>query len=270
MFTATALFASVSPSLVLGRPQDRRHQARDFTDDLDFKLNLGANPNGFIIPSPSNFLPPSPSPNESPSSSISSIGFPNLGFNAPETLSALPQTPANTITDPFGSTGFPTDFANTLNLPGDDASDMAMIVSDNKPKPVDLETDAIRRSIDSVNNGQFAYAIFGVSNDLQTLGPTFFSNDQDWNAFAQKVRTVEPSYVLHLIPKGMLLIFTFQADSGLQHKPALFLKDHFRAFHLNVEQRCQKLVYNAQVFDDDSLKSAIDLNSGMQPVTFSE
>ena len=147
---------------------------------------------------------------------------------------------------------------------------MAIIVPDNNPKPVDLKTDAIQRSIDSITNGQFAYAIFGISDDLQTLGPTFFSNDRDWNAFAQKVRTVEPSYVLHLIPKGMLLIVTYQADPDLQSKRALFLKDHFRAFRLDVQYRCRKEVYYGQVFDDDSLKSAIDRNSNVSPVTFSE
>lgn len=255
MFTATALFAFVS--LVLGRPQDRRLHTRDVADD--FVFNLGPNPNGFTISSPSDFLPSS-----SEGDSYSSIDFPNLGFSAPETLSALPQTPA--INYAFGSAELPTDYADTLNLPDDDASDMGMVVTPSADKFVAMQTDAVQRSIDSVSNGQFTYAIFGLARVLKTLVPTMLSNDNDWNAFAQKVRTAEPSYVLHSIPDGILLIFTYQADLGLEKKPTSLLYDNCQKFQRVVHARCGKRVYGTLVHDDGSLRNAIDSHSKAPPI----
>ncbi|MCJ1428161.1 hypothetical protein MMC29_006069 [Sticta canariensis] len=255
VFTATALFAFVS--LVLGRPQDRRLHTRDVADDFIF--NPGPNPNGFTIPSSSDFQPSSPE-----GASYSSTGFPNLGFSAPETLSALPHPPA--INDAFGSTGLPTDYTNTLNLPGDGASDMAMVVIPPPEKFVAMQTNAVQRSIDLVSNGQFTYAIFELARVPESLVPTILSNDNDWNAFAQKVRTAEPSYVLHSIPDGMLLIFTYQADLGLEKKATSLLYDNCEKFQRVVQSRCEKRVYGTLVNDDASLRDAIDSHSKAPPI----
>ena len=92
--TATAVIASVS--LVLGRPQDRRLQARDSTDDFQISSN------GLTLPGPSDFQPSSPD-----GSLFPSIDLPNLGLQAPETLSAVPQSPG--ITDPTLFPGLSTD-----------------------------------------------------------------------------------------------------------------------------------------------------------------
>ena len=255
MLTAMALFASAS--LVLGRPQDRL-QTRDFTDDLI--VNLGASPKGVTIPSPEDFMPSSPD-----GGSPSSIGIPNLGFSVPGALSALPQAPA-TI-GPFGSTGLPTDYTNTLSPSGDGASEMAITVKPPPEKHVDLQTDAVIRTIDSVNSGQFAYAILESGHDRKSLVPAFMSNQYDWNAFALFVQTVPPSYVLRSIPDGILFIFTYQFDVDFIYPETPFLNDNFQKFFKVVRDRCGgKAVYGAQVHDDASLKDAIDSHSQAAPV----
>lgn len=256
-----ALFASAS--LVLSRPQDRRIQTRGFTDDLTF--NLGASPNGFTIPSPSEFLPSSPD-----GGSSSSIGFPNLGFNVPEAPTTLPQALA--ISDSFGSTELPTDYTNTLNLPGDGASDVAIIVQPVQPppeNPVNLQTKAVKQTIDSVSNGQLTYAILEATPDLKAVTATYMSNEDDWNAFAEKVRTVKPSYVLRSVPDGILFIFTFQRDLGFQYQDTQFLYDNSGKFQGIVHGRSGKRVYGYQVHDDGSLRDAIDSHSKAPPIVLS-
>ena len=140
--TATALIASVS--LVLGRPQDRRIQARDWTDG--FNLNLDGNTNAFAVPSPSEFRPSSPDGSSPPL-----IDFPNLGFVAPEILNAVPQAPE--IIDSFGPLGLSTDWTKTLSLPVDGAFDVAKTSPADDPsatsdssspgKPMVLATEAV-------------------------------------------------------------------------------------------------------------------------------
>lgn len=261
--TATALITSVS--LVLGRPQDRRPQARDWTDDFNL-------PNAFTVASSPEVLPPSPD-----GSSPSLIGFPNLGFIAPETLSAVPQAPEST--DPFSPLGLSTDWTKTLSQPVDGASHLAITlpsveaspvveaslplqsVTPGPAKPMVLATEAVKRSVDSIINGQFAYGFFEVSSDRKSLVPSLFSNDQDWDTFTQAVRKAPPSYALHsTIDKmyGMLLIFTSQNNkNGLTDAQSIILDDNYKNFLLFVERRTRKIVDATQVYDENSLKDAV-------------
>ena len=255
MLTATALFASAS--LVLGQPQDRRLQTRDFTDDLAF--NLDASPNGVTVPFPVDFLPSTP--DRGPSSPN---GFPNLSFNVPGALSALPQPPARS--DSFGSTGLPTDDTNTLNLYGESASDVARNVNSPPETPVTLQTEGVKQAIDAVSNGQVTYVIFGAAPNLRSIVTMSMSNDEDWNAFARDVRIVAPSYVLRSVPGEMLFIFTFQNDISFRNAETSFLYDNDGKFLRIVQDRCEKVVYGYQVHDDASLRVAIDSHSNAPPV----
>ena len=268
--TATALIASVS--LVLGRPQDRRLQARDWTDG--FNLNPDVNTNAFTVPSPSEFLPSSPDGSSPPL-----IGFPNLGFVAPETLSAVPQAPE--ITDQFGTLGLSTDWTKTLSLPVDGASDVAITlpsvkaspplpsVTSGPVKPIVLATEAVKRSVDSISNGQFAYVFFEVSSDRKSLVPTLLSTDQDWDTITQAVRKAPPSYALRSTGGGMLLIFTSQNNiNGLADAHSIILDDNYKEFMLFVEKRCGKIVHATQVYDENSLKDAISRHREPPPAVF--
>ena len=251
-FTATALFAFVS--LGLGRPQDGRLHTRDVADDFNF--NLGATSNGLTMPSPSDFLPSSPDGGSYPS-----IGSPNVDFNALEPLSALPQPPAKNYAS--GSTGLPPGYISPLYSLGDGDSDPGMVVT---PKFLLMQTEAVHRSIDSVSSGQFAYAIFGLASDQSSLVPTFFSNDNDWNTFAQKVRVADPGYVLHSLPDGILLISTYQADSGLEDKSTNIIYENAQKFFKVVHSWSKKRVFGYLVRDDDSLRDAVDSHSNASPI----
>ncbi|MCJ1428879.1 hypothetical protein MMC29_006790, partial [Sticta canariensis] len=255
--TATAFIASVS--LVLGRPQDRRLQARDWTDG--FNLNLDGNSNAFSLPSPSEFLPSSPDGSSPPL-----IDFPNLGFVAPETLSAVPQAPE--IIDSFAPLELSTDWTKTLSLPVDGTFDVAKTLpSVEAPPPLPsvisgsamvLATEAVERSVNSISNGQFAYGFFEVSSDRKSLVPTLLSNEKDWDRFTQAVRNAPPSYVLHSTRDGMLLIFTHQNNKNvLKDAPSLLLDDNFKDMLLFVQKTCGKNVDARQVYNENSLEDAI-------------
>ena len=270
--TATALIASVS--LVLGRPQDRRLQARIPTSDLDLILN--ANHNAFTVPSPSEFLPSSPDgsspllsslPLNSPLSSPPLNGFPNLGFVTPETLRAVPQAPG--LIDSFVPLGLSTDWTKTGSLPVDGASDAAAVAAAVAARPNDnpdsgsaivLATDAVTLSVDSISNKQFTYGFFGTSKDLKSLVPIILSNQNDWDTFAEVVRTAPPSYALHRTRRGMLLIYTTQNNNHNDlwtSAKSIILDDNFENFQAFVKKRCQKMVDATQVWDEASLDQVI-------------
>lgn len=254
MFTATTLLALVS--LVLSRPPDRL-RPRDVADGLSF--NLAANPSGLTIPSSSEFLPSLPD-----ESSYPSIGSPNLGFSAPGSLGAFPQSPATD--DASDSTGFAIDDTNTVNPPGDGASDMALLVEPTLEKFLAIQTAAVQKCIDSISDGELTYAIFQLARNRRSLVPTVLSTDNDWNAFAQKIRTADPSYVLHSLPDAILLIFTYQTDLGLLHKRTELLYENRERFFQIVRARSQKQVYGRIVYDDVSLRQAIDSHSQADPI----
>ena len=252
VFTATTLLTLVS--LVLGRPPDRL-RPRDVADGLSF--NLAANPSGLTIPS-SEFLPSLPDGGSYPS-----IGSPNLGFSAPGSLGALPQSPATD--DASDSTGFAIDDTNTVTSPGG-ASDMALLVEPTLEKFLAIQTAAVQKCIDSISDGELTYAIFQLARNRRSLVPTVLSTDVDWNAFAQKIRTADPSYVLHSLPDAILLIFTYQADLGLLHKRTALLYENRERFFQIVRARSQKQVYGRIVYDDVSLRQAIDSHSQADPI----
>lgn len=257
---ATALIASVS--LVLGRPQARQLEARDWTDGLN--LNSDANPNTFTLPSPSEFLLSS-----SDGSSPPLIGSLNLGFVAPEKLSAVPSDPL----------GLSTDWTKTPSPPVGGESDVAFLwpgfklspnerpspnVESDPANPMVVATEAVKRSIDSITHGYFTYGFFKVSPDRKYLTPTEMYNNNDLDTFIAAVRNAPPSYALRLAHdpaakrKQMLLIFTYQNNrNGLGDETTALLDDHFKEFLQFVEAICGKTVDATQVYDEDSLKNAI-------------
>ena len=264
--TATALI-----SLVWGRPQDRRLQPRDWTDA--FKLNLDGNQNAFTVPSPSDFVP------SSPGSSPPLINLPNLGSITPGTLSAVPPSPERN--DPFSQTpetNFPSpavliDWTKTLSPsvngafdvatswpPGQLPPDVEPSTSAN-PDPGEhlvLETEAVKRSIKLISDGDFVYAFFGLSADWKYLVPTLLSNNQEWGIFIKDVRKAIPSYAIHLTPKGMLLIFThINSRKDAVDMRSSFLHDNFRQFQQLVEETSEKIADANEVYDEPSLYNAV-------------
>lgn len=213
VFTATALLGS--SSLVFGRPQDTQLQIGDSTKDI--AMNLDTNSNSFSTPPPSKFIP---------SSFPSSGSFPDLAF-LDKTPAAVPETISNPY-GPFVSTGFSTDFAQLNTLPGDDSFNTASRVDDAASKSFHLLTADVERYVDDIFNGILTWGAFVISDDLTKLVPGLFSAEkgrEGWKSFAGEVQQFRPSYALHPIEEGMMLLtaWPYQVDASLKPQVAILL-----------------------------------------------
>lgn len=252
MLTATMLFRSVS--LVCGRPQTTPFQIGEMTKES--AIDLAANPDPLIIPLPSNSLLSSSRNSPYPLEDI-----PNLAF-----LNGIPGETTLQPCDPVGSIGVPT--KTTELRPDDDPFDIAS-TTQSKPDPVvpkldSMLTEEVRINIDSMLNGYFTYAIFGVSSHLTQLETLLTSVTTDWNSFGQDVRDSNPSFALHPTPDGgILFIFTYQnykRGKGAADQ-AWVLNVDMNPFRDFVEEKSAKNVYAHIVSDDTSLQTAINSHS---------
>ena len=252
------LFRSVF--LVCGRPQTTAFQIGDLTKES--AINLAANPNPLIIPPPSNSLLFSSHDRPHPLEGISNLAFLN-GIPGETTLQPY---------DPVGSIGVPT--KTTELRPDDDPFDIASTTTQSKPDPVvpkleSMLTEEVRMNIDSMLNGYFTYAIFGVSSHLTQLETLLTSVTTDWNSFGQDMRDSNPSFALHPTPDGgILFIFTYQnykRGKGAADQ-AWVLNVDMNLFRDFVEEKSAKTVYAHIVSDDTSLQTAINSHSQAEGV----
>ncbi|MCJ1269123.1 hypothetical protein MMC22_009012 [Lobaria immixta] len=265
VFTATALLGS--SSLVFGRPQDTQVQIGDSTKDI--AMNLDTNSNSFSTPPPAQFIP---------SSFPSSDSFPDLAF-LDKTPAAVPGTISNPY-GPFVSTGFSTDFTQLNTLPGDDSFNTASRVDDAASKSFPLLTADVESYVDDIFNGIFTWGTFVISRDLSKLVPSLFSVEKDWegwNSFAGEVRQFRPSYALHPIEEGMMLLAArpYQVKASTLPQVAILLDNKLNFFDF-VQGKVHdkfgmgKRIYSREVYDVRSLSHAINSHSHVAPINLEE
>lgn len=101
-----------------------------------------------------------------------------------------------------------------------------------------------------------------VSKGLSSLAAIALSPDNDWDAFANVIRSLTPSYVLHPFKQeykqGFLLIHITQNVDDNTRQQAFILDDNQAAFARFVEKSCQTTVDAVPAWDDSSLLSAIN------------
>ena len=255
--TATTLLFC-SAYLVFAGPQYAPLQIGGLTEGSAF--NLDPNPHAAIFP-PSNFI--SSSSKDGPPDFE---GTPNLAFLDRTTAETTPETYS-----PADSTGFTTDNSKTITLSDDDPFNIA---SPTQPmsKLRSILTEDVLRYMDSLFNGYSTYGIFGVSSDLSKLVTLLTSTRADWKWFARDVRDSEPSFALHPTPDGILFIFTYQnvgPDSFSQNQ-ARILDNTADDFWLYVGNRYKKKVFAYLVFDDYTLRTAINTHNHAEAVGYDE